>query len=49
LELQQLREEARLKEEWQAEDAARKATEDDTHCKRKADNSLVFTGPLNKT
>jgi hypothetical protein len=49
LELQQLREEARLKEERQAEDAARKATEDEARRKRRADGSRVFTGPLNKT
>jgi hypothetical protein len=49
LELQQLREEARLKEQRQLEDAARKATEDDARRKRRADGSRVFTGPLNKT
>ena len=49
LELQQLREEARLKEQRQAEDAARKATEDQARRNRRADNSRIFTGPLNKT
>jgi hypothetical protein len=49
LELQQLREEARLKEQRQAETAARKATEDDARRKRRADCERVFTGPLNKT
>ena len=49
LELQQLREEARMKEEWQAEEAAWKATEDEARRKRRADSSLIFTGPLNKT
>ena len=49
LELQQLREEARLKEERQAEEAARKATEDDARRKRRADFSRIFTGTLNKS
>lgn len=48
LELQQLREEVRLKEERQAEEAARKATEDEARRKRRADASRIFTGPLNK-
>ncbi|KAF8467489.1 hypothetical protein DFH94DRAFT_296996 [Russula ochroleuca] len=47
LELQQLREEAHLKEQRQAEDVARKATEDQARHERRADNSRVFTGPLN--
>ena len=49
LELQQLREEARLKEQRQLEDAARKAAEDDARRKRRADGSRTFSGPLNKT
>ena len=49
LELQQLREEARQKEHRQAEETARKATEDDARRKRRADHSRVFTGPLNKS
>ena len=38
-----------MKEERQAEEAARKATEDEARRKRRADSSLIFTGPLNKT
>ena len=49
LELQQLHEEARLKEQRQAKDAARKATEDQARRNQRADNSRIFTGPLNKT
>ena len=49
LELQQLREEARQKEQRQNEDAARKASEDDARRKRRADISRVFSGSLNKS
>jgi hypothetical protein len=49
LEMQQLREEARLKEQRQLEDAARKDAEDDARRKRRADGSRIFAGPLNKT
>ena len=49
LELQQLREEARLKEQRLLEDAARKAAEDGARRKRRADRSRIFAGPLNKT
>jgi hypothetical protein len=48
LELQQLREEARLKEQRQIEETTRKATEDEARRKRRADCSRVFTGALNK-
>ena len=49
LELQQLREEARLKEQQHVEEMARKTTEDDARRKRRADGSRIFTGGLNKT
>jgi hypothetical protein len=37
---------ARLKEERQADEAARKATEDEARHKQRADASRIFTGPL---
>ena len=49
LELEQLREQVRLKEQQQAEDTARKAAGDQDRRKRRADITVVFAGPLNKS
>ncbi|KAH9018843.1 DDE superfamily endonuclease-domain-containing protein [Lactarius pseudohatsudake] len=49
LQLQELREEAAQKALQQAEEVARKASEDKERRERRADISRIFTGPLNKT
>ena len=49
LELVQLHEQVRLKEQQQAKDTARKAAGDQERRKRRADITVVFTGPLNKS
>jgi hypothetical protein len=48
LELQQLHEEAHLKEHRQSEETAWKATKDEARCKRRANHLRVFGGALNK-
>ena len=49
LELEQLREQVRLKEQQQAEDTAQMATGEQDQRKRQADITVVFAGPLNKS